>query len=318
MQPPASQSLPIPSDDIPCIACGATETRPFAVVDAFTVQVCRRCGLGRTVPQPSNVVLHDLYAGDYAASARKFSRLIEAGRRAFARAFAARVARRAGAGGRVLDVGCGDGKVLVALWRRGYACDGTELNPRIGEHLPPEIAVHRGMVEDAHFPPRAFRIVILRHVLEHVRDPLPTLREVRRVIADDGHLIIAVPNLASWQARLTAEQWFHLDLPRHLWHFSPTALRAVLAATGFDVVRLSHVSFEQNPYGWLQSGFNVLGGRWRELYDQFRSPAATYARAVDPLAVAGAALLLPVSVALASVESLAGRGGTVEVWARPR
>jgi 2-polyprenyl-3-methyl-5-hydroxy-6-metoxy-1,4-benzoquinol methylase len=303
-----------------CLACGGSNLRPLVPPsEVYGVLVCAACGLGRTAPDPTDAELTALYSGDYTdVSARKFASPLERARRLFARSFARRVRRRAGVGGRLLDVGCGDGKVLIPLARAGFVCTGTEINPRIRETLPAGITVHIGRLEEAGFPTGSFRIVLLRHVLEHLREPVATLQEIRRVVEPDGRLVIAVPNLGSWQARATRAAWFHLDLPRHLHHFTPASLTAVLEQTGFVVERISHFSFEQNPYGWLQSGFNMAGGRWREFYDQLRAPGATHARAPDRIALAGALAILPLCTALSVVESAAHAGGTIEVWARPR
>lgn len=303
-----------------CPACGGATTHPFGHDGGrFHVVVCDRCGLGRTVPQPSDAELRALYAGDYqSADARKFSSRVERARRFFARALVRRIVRRAGRGGRALDVGCGDGKLLTALIAQGYEGTGTELNPRIGETAPKGATIVVGTLEDAHLPAHSQRVVVMRHVLEHVRDPRGTVRELRRVIADDGCLVIGVPNLASWQARVARERWFHLDLPRHLFHFTPASLTMLLESEGFRIERVSHLSFDQNPYGWLQSALNMLGGRWAGLYDQLRSEGARNARALDPMAAALGALITPLSVVLTGIEAAAHAGGTVEVWARPR
>jgi SAM-dependent methyltransferase len=262
--------------------------------------------------------LHSLYVGDYASErARKFGGFIERGRRAFVGALARRIARRTGARGRVLDIGCGDGKLLAALAARGFECTGTELNPRVREGLPAgiDVRVVTGGVTQAGLPAQAFDVVVLRHVLEHLPDPFETLHEVRRIIKPEGTLIIAVPNLASWQARRTREHWFHLDLPRHLYHFSPNTLGRALEHSGFRLERMSHFSFEQNPYGWLQSGLTAAGGRWSTLYDQLR---LAQARRPEALVLAAAVAMMPVCVALGTLESLARAGGTIEAWARPR
>jgi 2-polyprenyl-3-methyl-5-hydroxy-6-metoxy-1,4-benzoquinol methylase len=305
-----------------CVFCGDTAAVWYTRhADPWGVIRCSRCGLGRTVPQPTAATTLALVEGDYADStARKFGGLLEGGRRYFVRRLARRIERHAGRGGRVLDIGCGDGKLLVALAGRGYACTGTDLNPRVGETVPPGsgVELHPGDVESAHFPTGAFRVVILRQVLEHLRNPPATLREVRRVIQDDGRLFVALPNLDSWQGRLLRDHWFHLDLPRHLFHFSPRTLETVLADSGFEIETLSHFSLEQNPYGWLQSTFTAAGGRWRALYDQLRAPGSTHAQPRDPLVSGAAAALTPLCVALATIESACRRGGTIEVWARPK
>ena len=282
--------------------------------------VCTGCGLGRTEPQPSDAILEALYKGEYtSADARKFGGPIESVRRLFVRTLAGRIARRLGRHGRVLDLGCGDGKLLVALAKHGFQCTGIELHTRVQESLPAgsDIRIRVGTLAEAKFPDASFRIVVLRHVLEHVRDPVAVLAEVRRIIEPGGKLVIAVPNLASWQARLARDRWFHLDLPRHLFHFTPQSLARILAHTGFEVGQLTHFSFEQNPYGWLQSAFNMAGGRWQALYCQIRARGSAHAQRPRPFIIAAATALMPFCTVHATVESLAGAGGAIEVWADP-
>lgn len=305
-----------------CSFCGTSAATAFTSHPSpWGVVVCDRCGLGRTFPMPEPSETTALYEGDYAdESARKFGGGLELGRRIFARRLAQRIERRASPGARILDIGCGDGKLLLALAARGFRCFGTELNPRVRETVPAEsgVEVHVGDLESAHFADSSFQIVIIRHVLEHLRDPAATLREIRRIIDDRGSLLLAMPNLESWQGRILRDHWFHLDLPRHLHHFTPRTLETMLAATGFTMERPSFFSLEQNPYGWLQGTFTAAGGRWRHLYDQLRAAGSAHAQPRDPLVSAAAAAAVPVFVALATIESAFGRGGTFEVWARPR
>jgi hypothetical protein len=65
-----------------------------------------------------------------------------------------------------------------------------------------------------------------------------------------------VPNFSSFQARWAGANWFHLDLPRHLFHFPVAALRRLLDETGFACQREAHFSLRQNPFGWIQSALN--------------------------------------------------------------
>jgi hypothetical protein len=108
------------------------------------------------------------------------------------------------------------------------------------------------------------------------------------------------------------------EIARSLAHFTPRTITALLGANGFAVEQLSHFSLEQNPYGRLQSTFSAAGGRWHNLYDQLRAPGSTHAVPRDLLVSGAAAALTPLCVALATLESALGHGGTIEVWARPR
>jgi hypothetical protein len=134
---------------------------------------------------------------------------------------------------------------------------------------------------------------------------------------------VAVPNLGSWQAAWTHYAWFHLDLPRHCWHFSAGSLQQRLAGLGFEIVHTGYASLDQNVYGWIQSTLNACGLPHNLLYDLIRRDSA---RSVHrpliehPLAslasLVGLAVLLPPALLMLIAESIARRGATVEIIAR--
>jgi SAM-dependent methyltransferase len=284
-----------------CPLCGHRETSElFSIPNqvGFRIVRCAQCGLARTDPQPTDEELGRAYERDYATvSGRKFAPLVERARRAIAR----RLARK------------------VALRAEGFTCTATEMNPRAARSDLAEkgVTVHVGALEELRFAPASFRVVVIRHVLEHLRDPAATLREIHRLLHPEGILVVEVPNLASWQARFAGARWFHLDVPRHLFHFTDATLAMLLDRTGFSVERAHHLSLEQGPYGWLQSFFNRLGPPWGGLYDQLRAPERAGSQDVPVAVVVGALSLLPFASALAVVESIARRGGSIELWARP-
>jgi hypothetical protein len=129
-----------------------------------------------------------------------------------------------------------------------------------------------------------------------------------------------VPNCDSLQARLFGRHWFHLDLPRHRFHFGPRSLEALLTRHSFRIVRRDHFCLEQNPFGWLQSAYNALGFPADLLYDLLKAPSAKTGTArAHPWACAAVLALLPVLLPLALLLTLCDaalrQGGTVEVYA---
>lgn len=163
-------------------------------------------------------------------------------------------------GARVLDVGCGRGVVLGALADRGIEVHGVEVDadatrgadPRAHIRIAPRLA-------DAGYAADSFDEVLIWHVLEHLHDPRGTLEEVHRILRPGGRLVVAVPNFSSLQARWSGAAWFHLDLPRHLYHFPLRALVGLLEDLGFAVESEHHFSLRQNPFGWIQSLLNRVG-----------------------------------------------------------
>lgn len=81
--------------------------------------------------------------------------------------------------------------------------------------------VHAAAIEEAEIAARSLDAVTLWHVLEHVADPLAALQRIAGWLRRGGGLVVGVPNLASVQAQVGGERWYHLDVPRHRTHFTP-------------------------------------------------------------------------------------------------
>jgi Methyltransferase domain len=160
--------------------------------------------------------------------------------------------------------------------------------------------------------------VVFWHSLEHLRDPVCALDRAAQLLALGGVLLVAVPNVASWQSRLFGDRWFHLDLPRHLVHLPARTLAAGLEARGLEIERCSYWRGGQLLFGWLHGMVGTLPGR-PDLYSAIRrteaqnTPMAGKRRA---LTLGAAAMMTPVAALLTAGEVAAGAGGTVYLEAR--
>lgn len=121
-------------------------------------------------------------------------------------------------GGRVLDVGCGFGTLLARLaGRAGYRA-GVELSATAAEaaaRVADEVA-NLALTAPLPFPPASFDVVVCADVLEHLPDPGAALASVARLCRPGGAVVVSVPNVAYWQARLR--------LLRGVWRYEPTGL----------------------------------------------------------------------------------------------
>jgi SAM-dependent methyltransferase len=217
-------------------------------------------------------------------------------------------------GGSILEIGCGSGLMLAAFRRRGWRVLGLERTEQMAE-----IGRRAHGLEIAAVPleklskSASFDLIVLFNVLEHIDDPLSLLKECASRLAQNGLLIIVVPNFSSWQARIAGPKWFHLDVPRHLIHFTPETLRAILGRAGLKITSLGFASPEHDPYGWVESTISIITGRNNTLtrflmgLDRF-SPRTL-------LAFVLGALLLPAAVILAFTSWMAGRGALMEARA---
>jgi hypothetical protein len=162
--------------------------------------------------------------------------------------------------------------------------------------------------------------VVLWHVLEHLPHPAASLESARLALAPSGRLIVAVPNLASLQARIGGDRWFGQDVPRHLTHLTPRGLTALLEGAGFGPPRISHLGVEQNPLGMWQTLLNLVtaernvGFRLLRREMPLRGGRAKLDAALTLLLGAPLALLAPL---LELGAGLARRGGAIVAVTAP-
>jgi SAM-dependent methyltransferase len=310
------------ADDEACIVCGAKEVRSYLkTAGGRTIVVCETCGLGWMRPSPSLDEIRGFYPQEYYGSTgAKFSGLIEWLVRVTAARRVRFLVRRLPKPARILDVGCGRGTLLSAFADRGFEAHGFELSPQAAEFADSRAHIKIGEeLADAQYPAGFFDMVIVWHVLEHLKHPDQVIEEIRRILKPGGTLIISVPNFSSWQARWAGENWFHLDLPRHLFHFPLPALRRLAEDRGFEYESAHHFSLRQNPFGWVQSMLNRFGSLPRNaLYSMLlRSSGARFPRLTRAGLLAAFVLGMPIGLALSIVAAVFRQGASVHVvWKR--
>jgi SAM-dependent methyltransferase len=216
---------------------------------------------------------------------------------------------------RLLDAGAGRGRFVLAARAAGHDAFGIEPSAR-GTAAAAAIGapVERTGIADAAIDPASLDVVTLWHVLEHVDDPAGALARIAGWLRPGGGLLVGVPNLASLQARLTGQRWYHLEVPRHRTHFTPRGLRELLGAHGFEPLRTRHVLLEHNPFGMWQSLVNFATRNPSYLYNLLKRNAPLCSP--DLLITAAALPLAPVAAAAELAAGLARRGGTIAVLAR--
>lgn len=131
--------------------------------------------------------------------------------------------------GQLLDYGCGTGAFLVEMKSADWQVQGMEPDPGAASRaaeLTSSVISHPDQL--ASLPAKAFDVVTMWHVLEHVHDLHGTLDHVKRILKQGGILIVAVPNHTSFDARHYAADWAAYDVPRHLHHFSPDSLSKLM------------------------------------------------------------------------------------------
>ncbi len=298
-----------------CAICGSADLSilyecalDYITFDEFRVYECGACGVAFTHPTPQNIGRY--YPSRYRAYSPVVLGTLKALYRRKARKWAAAFANP----GRVLEVGCGPGLMLDALRQRGWDALGLERSEDAAAFGRREFGldIRSCGVEELAAEP-VFDLIILFQVLEHMVDPAAIVSECVRRLKPGGRMVISVPNIESWQARAGGTRWMHLDIPRHLFHFSARSLTAVLCRNGFKNITVGFTSFEHDPIGWVQTLINRVVSPPNTLLRYLMKLDAPPEKAAISL-ILSAVLVLP-SVGMSLVSWTVGRGAILLVEA---
>lgn len=246
-------------EDVPCpLGCEGKDALVLTGCDTlhqmpgeFAVVRCESCGLMRTNPRPAPESIGRYYPDDYGpylgtrvteASAKPKGWFVRTARSLARRLFPFKTdALPPLQPGRMLEIGCASGTFLHKMAQRGWQVQGIEFS----DHAAQAAArlghpVHVGPLETAPQPEGAFDLVVGWMVLEHLHDPVGSLRKLRQWSTPHAWLALSVPNAASLEFRLFKDQWFALQLPTHLHHFTPETIGKVLDAGGWELVKIHH------------------------------------------------------------------------------
>jgi SAM-dependent methyltransferase len=144
--------------------------------------------------------------------------------------------------GRVLDIGCGTGGTIPEPFLP-FGIEISEVQARIAHTRMAERggAVIQGPATEsiARFPDKHFTGVIIRSFIEHEKEPKPLLREVRRVLNDDGAVYMRAPNYGGINRRMMGAKWCGFRHPDHVNYFTLASLKKMAADCGFSFKLLS-------------------------------------------------------------------------------
>jgi SAM-dependent methyltransferase len=173
--------------------------------------------------------------------------------------------------GRLLEIGCGTGEVLAYLESQGWDCVGVEPSTEAADIARDKygLTVHSKRFDEVSFEPATFDLVLLDNVLEHLHHPFSTLDTCRTLLQNDGTLVVEVPNVRSIGFKLFGRYWSDLDVPRHLYHFSPRTLVPEVEKLGYQLDRISYsgypITLRYSLNRFLDAnGLNKMG-RWVSL-----------------------------------------------------
>lgn len=270
-----------------CPLCGSPERVVWSPVvdhsitkEVFDIKVCTACQFHFTDPRPDRSTIGSYYQGEQYishsnASTTVVDRLYQLARRIGMRKKHA-VISKLHPHGKVLDVGCGTGSFLAHLMSRGYLVQGVEPDLKAREFAIAEhgISVVPSLDQVPGF--EQFQIITLWHVLEHLPDLRASLKRLYSQLADQGVIVIAVPDRESWDAGYFGTNWAALDVPRHFYHFRRKDVHTLLKEHGFELIATRRMWMDAPYIAILSEGYRgtskplalikgILFGSWSNL-----------------------------------------------------
>ena len=203
----------------------------FATGEQFDIFECTACGLAFTQNVPDEKEIDRYYESptyiSHSNTSKGFvNRVYHIARRIMLQKKARKVEKLTGLkNGRLLDYGAGTGHFARLMETRGWSVTAIEKNGKARELTLKEFGFEMLPVEAlSTIKDKELDVVTMWHVMEHIQEPDRMWDELHRILGDKGIAIIAVPNSASYDALKYKEHWAAYDVPRHLWHFTPSTI----------------------------------------------------------------------------------------------
>jgi SAM-dependent methyltransferase len=167
-------------------------------------------------------------------------------------------------GGAILDLGCSSGGFLTSMKSPAWKLYGIEMSDAVATKAEAKCGAHVfvGDILDAPFAPSSFDAITCFHVFEHLYHPREVLAKVAEWLKPGGIFYTMMPNIDSAGCHIFGSYWYALELPRHLYHFSPASLRKMATSVGLEEVSLEthrEVFIETSTRYIVDEGFRKIG-----------------------------------------------------------
>ncbi|MDW3196970.1 MAG: class I SAM-dependent methyltransferase [Cytophagales bacterium] len=227
-----------------CPLCGFSSHSNHIIVDdhshskeSFAIVQCQKCLLLYTNPRPDKEAIGAYYENEnyisHTDNSNNLTNLIYKVARHFTLNWKKRLITNYSTEKRMLDYGCGTGDVLAHMKQSNWETTGVEPSESArNKAISKGLTVYPELTKDLK---EKYNVITAWHVVEHIHDLIDTIRALRKLLKDDGKLLIAVPNCASYDAQHYQAYWAGYDVPRHLYHFTPETMQALATKTKMKI-----------------------------------------------------------------------------------
>lgn len=162
--------------------------------------------------------------------------------------------------GNLLEIGAGTGAFAHAMTKKGWTVTALEPDAKSRQIALENYKINLLTPENIFsLPAQNFEVITLWHVLEHVHDLKTYMDAFYKLLKSNGRLIIAVPNYTSFDALFYKRYWAAYDVPRHLYHFSPTSIQYLCKQHNMQVVQYKPMWFDSYYVSLLSEKYKQSG-----------------------------------------------------------
>ena len=241
--------------------------------ELFNISMCMDCLFKFTNPRPDKANIGKYYESeDYISHSNKAVNPIQVIYkivRKYALKNKLNLINKFSEKGTLLDYGCGTGHFLQTCQKDGWKITGIEPDTKANA-----LAVHKTnstiLTDISQIKPNQhFNIITLWHVLEHVHDLNGIMNTLQSILNKSGIILIAVPNIQSFDAEIYKEHWAAWDVPRHLYHFTSKDIKTLakkhklkvkdIVPMKFDAYYVSYLSEEYKNKSFFKLNKYFLG-----------------------------------------------------------
>jgi 2-polyprenyl-3-methyl-5-hydroxy-6-metoxy-1,4-benzoquinol methylase len=283
------------------------------IAGEFTVVKCKACGLIRTTPRPTPQSIGLYYPDDYGpyigTRIEKFNISFVNKLKRVAKPLVNWIFDSKEESlpkmmpGSLLEVGCASGSFLQKMAEKGWQVQGIEFSEKAAQSARDDgHLVFTGSLEQAPAPNTEFDLIAGWMVLEHLHDPINCLKKLNEWASPSTWLVLSVPNADTLEFTIFGDKWYALQLPTHLYHFTPKSIEHVLNAAGWRLIRIQHQRTASNLFASM--AFVCKSRGWAKASIFFRKlawPSGVWFY-----------ILFPIGWIL----SIFGQSGRMVIWAR--
>jgi 2-polyprenyl-3-methyl-5-hydroxy-6-metoxy-1,4-benzoquinol methylase len=252
-----------------CLICENTEFIPYLNCDdyfftkeIFNIVKCKSCGFLFVNPRPDQKDLSKYYESpeyiSHSGTNKGFVNSVYKKIRKYTHSKKLNLVSKYAKGNNILDIGCGSGELLSLFKNNGWEVLGIEPNQNARNFAVSEYKLDiKDESEISTIPDNSKDVITMWHVLEHVSELNVRVGELKRILKKDGTIFIAVPNCISYDANYYNKFWAAYDVPRHLYHFTPDAMKRLLEKFKFDIIEVLPMQFDSYYVSMLSEKYKT-------------------------------------------------------------